>query len=230
MGFDERIGLDFLNAGLGFGGSCFPKDVRALAHMAKQEGLHPQLLETVLKINDDQRLLVIEKLERSLGGKGSLRGKTVAMLGLAFKANTDDMRDAPSVDIAKALLKAGVVEIRAFDPEAMETAAAAMPPKGITYCADEYEAASGAHGVLVVTEWEQFNQIDLKQLHDAMKNGDGDPILIDGRNLFDAAEMKRLGFRYEGIGRGAAPANGDRSHLNGAATVTSGVSSSSSAS
>jgi len=215
MGYDKRIGRPFLDAGLGYGGSCFPKDVKALAHMAAEAGLHPQLLEAVMTINTDQRRLVIDKLERELGGAGSLRGKTIAMLGLAFKANTDDMRDAPAVDIAHWLLEAGVAEIRAYDPVAGETARAVMPEKGVTYCEDEYEAASGADGMLIVTEWGQFRHLDLIRLREAMAPREGGPVLIDGRNLFDEAEMKRMGFHYEGIGSGVMRRNGNSSHLNG---------------
>jgi UDPglucose 6-dehydrogenase len=215
MGYDKRIGRPFLDAGLGFGGSCFPKDVRALADMAEKADTLPELLRTVMKINEDQRRLVIEKLERNLGGKGSLRGKKIAMLGLAFKANTDDMRDAPSVDIARALLGAGVIEIRAYDPVAKKTAAVVMPETGIIYCDDEYEAVNGVDAALIVTEWGRFRELDLIRLRDLMAARDGDPVLIDGRNLFDAAEMKQLGFRYEGIGHGVVPPNGDLSHLNG---------------
>ncbi|HEY7021116.1 MAG TPA: UDP-glucose/GDP-mannose dehydrogenase family protein [Ktedonobacterales bacterium] len=225
MGYDRRIGRPFLDAGLGYGGSCFPKDVRALAHMAEKADTLPELLRTVMKINEDQRHLAIEKLKRNLGGEGSLRGKKVAMLGLAFKANTDDMRDAPSVDIVRALLDADVVEIRAYDPVAKETAAAVMPgDERIQYCKNAYEAVKGVDGALIVTEWGEFRELDLIRLRDAMARRDGGPVLIDGRNLFDAAEMKRLGFRYEGVGHGVAPANSDRSHLNGAAAVISGAS------
>jgi UDPglucose 6-dehydrogenase len=215
MGYDKRIGRPFLDAGLGYGGSCFPKDVKALAHMAAEAGLHPQLLEAVMTINTDQRRLVIEKLERELGGSGSLQGKTIAMLGMAFKANTDDMRDAPAVDIAHWLLEAGVAEIRAYDPVAGETARAVMPEQGVTYCEDEYEAAAGVDGMVIVTEWNQFRELDLIRLRDLMAPRDGGPVLIDGRNLFDEAEMKRLGFHYEGIGRGVMRRNGNGSHLNG---------------
>jgi UDPglucose 6-dehydrogenase len=222
MGYDKRIGRPFLDAGLGYGGSCFPKDVKALAHMAAEAGLHPQLLEAVMTINKDQRYLVIEKLERELGGAGSLRGKTIAMLGMAFKANTDDMRDAPAVDIAHWLLEKGVAEIRAYDPVAGETARAVMPAPGVTYCADEYEAATGVDGMLIVTEWNQFRELDLIRLRDLMAPREGGPVLIDGRNLFDEAEMKRLGFHYEGIGRGVLRRNGHgASHqLNGASAHT----------
>jgi UDPglucose 6-dehydrogenase len=223
MGYDKRIGRPFLDAGLGFGGSCFPKDVRALADMAEKADTLPELLRTVMKINADQRRLVIEKLARNLGGEGSLRGKKIAILGLAFKANTDDMRDAPSVDIVNELIAADVGEIRAFDPVASKTAAAVMPGERIQYCKNAYDAVKGADGALIVTEWGEFRELDLIRLRDLMTPREGGPVLIDGRNLFDAAEMKQLGFRYEGIGHGVVPPNGDRSHLNGTAAVVSGA-------
>ncbi len=208
MGYDQRIGHGMLNAGLGYGGSCFPKDVRALAFMAADAGLHPQLLDAVMKINDDQRHVVIDKLEEELGGAGSLAGKTIAVLGLAFKDNTDDMRDAPSIDIVRWLVAAGA-QVRAFDPVAVETARTVMPPSGVTYCLDEYDAARGSHAVVVVTEWKRFLDLDLEELREAMAPNATGRVLIDGRNLFDPAEMKRLGFRYRGIGRGAERRNGN---------------------
>jgi UDPglucose 6-dehydrogenase len=211
MGYDKRIGHEMLNAGLGFGGSCFGKDVRALAYMAAEAGLHPQLLDAVMKINDDQRHVAIEVLEEALGGSGTLAGKTIAVLGLAFKDNTDDMRDAPSIDIVRWLIEAGA-EVRAFDPVAEETAKREMPWAGITYCPDAYEAASGGHGVVVVTEWKRFLELDLEKLRNAMLPDARGHIFIDGRNLFDPTEMKRLGFRYRGIGRGVERRNGNHIH------------------
>ncbi len=201
MGYDKRIVRAFLDAGLGYGGSCFPKDVKALAHMADEAGLHPQLLEAVMKINHDQRHVVIDKLEGELGGEGSLRGKTIAVLGLAFKDNTDDMRDAPAIDIIHWLIGAGAT-VRSFDPVATEVARGLLPTEGITYCADEYAAAEGSDAVLVVTEWKQFRQLNLARLRDAMRPREAGRVLVDGRNLYDPVEMKRLGFRYHGIGRG----------------------------
>jgi UDPglucose 6-dehydrogenase len=213
MGYDKRIGRAFLDAGLGYGGSCFPKDVKALAHMADQNGLHPQLLDAVMKINNDQRYVVIDKLASELGDEASLRGKTIAVLGLAFKDNTDDMRDAPSIDIIQWLLEKGAV-VQAFDPVATETARVVLPKDGITYCADEYEAAKGADAVVVLTEWKQFrDDLDFARLRSVMRNPEKGATLIDGRNLFDPEEMARLGFHYQGIGRGngkrrAAVSNG----------------------
>ncbi|HZC04459.1 MAG TPA: nucleotide sugar dehydrogenase, partial [Ktedonobacterales bacterium] len=201
MGYDKRIGRAFLDAGLGYGGSCFPKDVKALAHMADQAGLHPQLLDAVMKINKDQRHVVIDKLAAEFGGEDNLRGKTIAVLGLAFKDNTDDMREAPSIDIITWLTEAGAV-VRAFDPVATETARAHLPQEGINYCEDEYAAAEQADAILVLTEWKRFREeTDMEAIRDQMR----DPsraVLIDGRNLYDPEEMTRLGFHYQGIGRG----------------------------
>jgi UDPglucose 6-dehydrogenase len=224
MGYDKRIGRAFLDAGLGYGGSCFPKDVKALAHMADEAGLHPQLLDAVMKINKDQRRVVISKLEAELGGEGSLQGKSIAVLGLAFKDNTDDMRDAPSIDIVSWLIEAGA-DVRVFDPVAAEVAKRVSPDWQVTYCDDEYHAVQGCAGLIVVTEWKQFRQLNLSRIRDAMAPVEAGPVLIDGRNLYDPAEMARLGFRYHGIGRGeqrryGAPflnerANGTTSSTNG---------------
>ena len=198
--------------------NCFPKDVKALAHMAGEAGLHPQLLDAVMKINEDQRYVVIEKLETEFGGTERLRGATVAVLGLAFKENTDDMREAPSIDIVRWLVEAGA-EVRAFDPVAAETAKAVMPATGITYCDDEYETALGCDAVVVVTEWKRFRTLHLQRMRQQMRHEAGDPIWIDGRNLFDPAEMKRVGFRYHGIGRGAGRRNGSEQRNGHSASV-----------
>ncbi|HEX8732711.1 MAG TPA: UDP-glucose/GDP-mannose dehydrogenase family protein [Ktedonobacterales bacterium] len=201
MGYDKRIGRDFLNAGLGFGGSCFPKDVKALAHMAGEAGLHPQLLEAVMKINEDQRRVLVDKLVAELGGEERLRGMTIAALGLAFKDNTDDMREAPSIDIIRWLTAAGAT-VRAFDPVADETARRVLPAEGVIYCGDEFEAATGADAIIVLTEWKRFLDLDLERLRAAMRDPERGAVFVDGRNLFDPEEMARLGFRYQGIGRG----------------------------
>ncbi len=214
MGYDKRIGRPFLDAGLGYGGSCFPKDVKALAFMAHEADLHPQLLEAVMQINQDQRHVVIDKLEAELGGQGSLRGKTIAVLGLAFKDNTDDMRDAPAIDIITWLIECGA-DVRVFDPVAKETARRTLPDWDVAYCADEFEAAREADGVIVVTEWKQFRTLNMSRLREAMRQQAGGPVLIDGRNLYDPAEMARLGFRYHGIGRGEHRRNGHNGNGNG---------------
>ena len=204
MGYDKRIGSQFLYAGLGYGGSCFPKDVKALAHMADEAGLHPQLLDAVMKINQDQRHLAIEKLESEFGGANSLRDKTIAVLGLAFKDNTDDMREAPSLDIIDWLIEAGAT-VRVYDPVATETARKLRPSWEVTYCEDEYEAARDCEGVVLVTEWKQFQAVDLDRLFAVMSSALERPVFVDGRNLLDPAEVEQAGFRYHGIGRGTAP-------------------------
>lgn len=201
MGYDQRIGHRFLNAGLGYGGSCFRKDVSALAHMADEAGLHPQLLDAVMKINQDQRYVAIEKLEADFGGVGGLNQKTIAVLGLAFKDNTDDMRDAPAIDIINWLIDAGA-EVRVYDPVAMETARLQQPDWRVAYCEDEYAAARECHGVILVTEWKQFQDIDLERLYSEMCTTPNAPVFVDGRNFFDPAQVEQAGFHYHGIGRG----------------------------
>src|SRR5205823_4054879 len=203
MGYDKRIGRAFLDAGLGYGGSCFPKDVRALAHMAGEAGLHPQLLNAVMDINYDQRRLIVTKLISILG---SLRGCTVGVLGLAFKPNTDDMREAPSVDIIRWVTSQGAL-VRVYDPVATKTGCEALEREGvsldaITFCQNAYEVAEGADALVVVTEWNEFKSLNMVQVRSAMRQ----PVLIDGRNIYEASEMIRLGFTYRGMGRGAGPA------------------------
>ncbi len=193
MGYDKRIGRGFLDAGLGWGGSCFPKDVKALAHMAREKGRHPQLLQAVMDINADRRLDVVSKLKEALG---DLRGKTVALLGLAFKPNTDDMRDAPSSDIAQMLLAEGVL-VKGYDPVSMHVAARVLPAQ-VKLAETAYECAAGADAVIIITEWNEFKQLDWVQLKQVMKS----PVLIDGRNIYDAATMHAAGFSYRGMGRG----------------------------
>jgi UDPglucose 6-dehydrogenase len=191
MGLDRRIGPHFLGAGIGYGGSCFPKDVKALAAIAETYEYHPELLHAVMDINRDQRLLAVEKLRECLG---SLRGQVVGMLGLAFKPDTDDMREAPSVEIANALLKKGAL-VRAYDPAAIEKARALMPD--IDYRRNAQGVARGADAIVIVTEWNEFKQLDLLKLKRLMRR----PVVVDGRNLYDPDEMRRLGFVYRGIGR-----------------------------
>lgn len=193
MGFDERIGHHFLNAGLGYGGSCFPKDVKALAYMAEEKGRHPQLLHAVMEINDDRRPIAVNRVKEMLGG--DLRGRVIGMLGLAFKPNTDDMRDAPSIDIANALIAAGA-EVRAYDPVAMEVAAPLLP--AVKMFNDPYSLAEGCHALMVNTEWNEFIQMDRERVRDAMAS----PVMFDGRNIYDPDEMEAMGFKYRGLGRG----------------------------
>jgi UDPglucose 6-dehydrogenase len=192
MGYDKRIGPLFLDAGLGYGGSCFPKDVKALAFMAAEKGRHPQLLYAVMEINADRRSAALNHLREMLG---DLNGKTIGLLGLSFKPNTDDMREAPSIEIANALLAEGV-RVRAFDPVAMENARQFL--QGVELCQDVYTMAENCDALMVVTEWNEFKQIDLTQLHDLMRQ----PVIFDGRNIYDPETMRRLGFNYRGLGRG----------------------------
>ena len=203
MGHDKRIGRSFLDAGLGYGGSCFPKDVRALAHMAGEAGLHPQLLNAVMDINYDQRRLVVTKLSSILG---SLRGCTIGILGLAFKPNTDDMREAPSVDIIRWITGQGAM-VQVYDPVASQTGHEALEREGIhldavTFCQNAYEVAQDADALVIVTEWNEFKSLNMLQIRSAMRR----PVLIDGRNIYESTEMNRLGFIYRGMGRGTGPA------------------------
>jgi UDPglucose 6-dehydrogenase len=193
MGYDARIGRYFLDAGLGWGGSCFPKDVQALAYMAKEHGLNPRILNEVMDVNYDRRKAVVGHLEQLLDG--SLDGKLIGLLGLAFKPNTDDMRDAPSIDISNSLAAAGA-RVRGYDPVARETAAPLMPD--VEICEDVYEMARGCDALIVVAEWNEFKQLDLEKLKGLLKS----PVIYDGRNIYDPALMKSLGFTYRAIGRG----------------------------
>ena len=192
MGYDNRIGLHFLEAGLGYGGSCFPKDVLALAHMAKEKGRHPQLLQAVIEINTDRRSMAVNKLKEMVG---DFKGKTIGVLGLAFKPNTDDMRDAPSLNIANELLKAGA-KVKAYDPVAMVVAASLLTE--VTMCPDAYSAAIGCDALIVMTEWNEFKALDLERIRDLMRS----PKIFDGRNIYDPEKVRALGFQYIGVGRG----------------------------
>jgi UDPglucose 6-dehydrogenase len=193
MGYDARIGRHFLDAGLGWGGSCFPKDVEALAYMAKEKGLNPRILNQVMDVNYDRRRAVVDHLEKLLDG--SLVGKTIGLLGLAFKPNTDDMRDAPSVDISNSLVAAGA-RVRGYDPVARHTAAPLMP--AVEIYEDVYKMAQGCDALVVVTEWNEFKQLDLEKLKGMLEC----PVIYDGRNIYDPASMKEMGFAYRAIGRG----------------------------
>ena len=191
MGMDRRIGPLFLDAGIGYGGSCFPKDVKALARMAETMGYHPELLDAVMEINLDQRTLVVEKLREVLG---ALRGQVIGLLGLSYKPNTDDVREAPSIDVIENLLQKGA-EVRAYDPKAMPVLQAQM--NSIQYCRDPYSVATGADALLVVTEWDEFKQLDLDRIKQLMRR----PVIVDGRNIFDPRTMRERGFVYRGVGR-----------------------------
>jgi UDPglucose 6-dehydrogenase len=194
MGFDTRIGPAFLNAGIGYGGSCFPKDVKALAYMAEQSGRDPQLLHSVMDINSNRRVMAVEQI-KSLLGSEDLSGKVIGLLGLSFKPNTDDMRDAPSVTIARLLMKAGAT-VKAFDPIAMKEAAKSLPD--VEMAESPYVLAEGCDLLMVTTEWNEFRQLDLKRIKKTMKT----PTLFDGRNIYDPKKMAEYGFKYRGVGRG----------------------------
>jgi UDPglucose 6-dehydrogenase len=191
MGLDKRIGPYYLDAGIGYGGSCFPKDVAALAAVAESFDYHPELLHAVMDINRDQRMLVIDKLRECLD---ELPDRIVGLLGLAFKPNTDDMREAPSLDIAKVLLAAGA-EVRAYDPAAIERSRVLIPD--VEYLRDAYEVADGADAIVLITEWNEFRQLDMARVKQLMRR----PVIVDGRNIYDPEAMRALGFTYRGIGR-----------------------------
>ncbi|MEX2144129.1 MAG: UDP-glucose/GDP-mannose dehydrogenase family protein [Anaerolineales bacterium] len=192
MGFDPRVGKQFLEAGLGYGGSCFPKDIKALAFMAEELGHEPRILNSVMEVNSRRRQMMVDRLQLMLG---DLKGRTIGLLGLAFKANTDDMREAPSIDIAEALLAAGA-KVRAFDPVAIEVARKLLPK--VDMASDAYDLANGADALLVVTEWNEFKNLDLERIRASMRQ----PVVLDGRNIYQPDLMQRLGFTYQGIGRG----------------------------
>jgi UDPglucose 6-dehydrogenase len=194
MGLDHRIGAAFLDAGIGWGGSCFPKDVRALEYMAATNGCHPQLLRAVMDINRDARRHLVTKLRDALGG--SVSGRRIGVLGLSFKPNTDDMRDAPSVTVIHQLANEGA-NVVAYDPVAMRNAERIVPH--VTLAATAYEAARKADAVAILTEWNEFRQLDLPRLRDAMER----PIVVDGRNLYEPRRMAELGFTYHSCGRQA---------------------------
>jgi UDPglucose 6-dehydrogenase len=192
MGYDARIGHGYLDPGVGYGGSCFPKDVKALTYMAEIKGRHPQLLRAVMDINDDQRRQVVRKLDQALGG---LRDRTIGLLGLAFKPNTDDMREAPAVYIGRMLTSAGA-RVRGFDPVAGAVAERVLPK--VQLAKNAYHLAEGCDALVVVTEWNEFKNLDLARVRELMTGN----VLIDGRNIYDPEQMKELGFYYRGIGRG----------------------------
>jgi UDPglucose 6-dehydrogenase len=193
IGLDNRIGAKFLHAGPGFGGSCFPKDTRALVKTGQDYDAPLRIVEAVLTVNDNRKRAMARKVSAALGG--NLRGKTVGVLGLTFKPNTDDMREAPSIPLITALQDLGAT-VQAYDPVGMEQAKHELPD--ITYCDDAYACATGADALVIVTEWEQFRALDLMQLKDKMKQ----PVIVDLRNIYRPEEMEKAGFTYESVGRG----------------------------
>ncbi len=191
MGMDKRIGSKFLHPGPGFGGSCFPKDTRALASVARKFDCDSLVVDAVIEVNQRQRKAMLPKIEQLVG---ELKGKTVAILGLAFKPETDDMREAPSIEIIRGLLERGA-NVRAYDPVAMTEAAHVLPK--VEYAVDEYETVRDADALVIITEWNQFRALDMGRIRDLMKA----PKVADLRNIYQPADMRELGFDYVGIGR-----------------------------
>jgi UDPglucose 6-dehydrogenase len=191
IGMDRRIGTKFLHPGPGFGGSCFPKDTRALSAIAREFSSPTRIVDAVIEVNHQQRLAMVPKIERLVEG---LSGKRIAVLGLAFKPETDDMRDAPSVEIIQGLVAKGAI-VSAYDPVAAAEARKFLPE--IEYAHDEYEAASGAEALVFMTEWNQFRALDMERIRGLMKV----PRIADLRNIYEPAEMREMGFQYVGVGR-----------------------------
>ncbi|WP_426610879.1 UDP-glucose dehydrogenase family protein [Bradyrhizobium sp. McL0616] len=192
IGLDNRIGTKFLHAGPGFGGSCFPKDTKALIKIAQDYDVSLRIVESVLAVNENRKRAMARKVSQALGG--SLRGKTIAVLGLTFKPDTDDMRDAPSIPLITGLIDMGA-KVKAFDPVGMEQAKGELP--SIIYCEDAYSCAQGADAIVIVTEWVQFRALDLDRLKATMAQ----PVVVDLRNIYRPEEMAAAGFVYESIGR-----------------------------
>src|SRR6187551_3303105 len=194
IGLDNRIGSKFLHAGPGFGGSCFPKDTRALVKIALDHDVHLRIVEAVLAVNDNRKRAMARKVSNAAGG--NLRGKTIAVLGLTFKPDTDDMREAPSLPLITGLLDMGA-KVRAYDPVGLEQARRELPD--IEYCDDPYECVKGADALVVVTEWVQYRTLDLERLKRELAH----PVVVDLRNIYRPEDMVALGFIYESVGRGA---------------------------
>jgi UDPglucose 6-dehydrogenase len=213
IGLDSRIGSKFLGAGLGWGGSCFGKDIQSLLHTAEEYGYQARLLEAALAVNRAQRQIVIQKLQERLY---ILKGRTVALLGLAFKPDTDDLRDAPSLQIAERLLQLGA-RVKAYDPIAMPACRAQNPALKIQYCESALAAVTEADAAVLVTEWNEFRDLDLPLMASLMQQ----PILVDGRNLYDPEAAERAGFSYSGIGRSVRPRLGTGRRTNGSPAAAS---------
>jgi len=191
IGLDKRIGRAFLKSGIGYGGFCFPKDLDAFIHISEKMGYDFSILKSVKKVNETQKEIFLKKIEKELW---IIKDKTIGVLGLAFKPNTDDMRFAPSIDIINSLVFSGA-RIKAYDPHAMEKARGCL--KGVEFCKDPYGAAAGSDALLILTEWSEFKTMDLKRIKKLLRN----PLIIDGRNIFDPAKMRKSGFKYISIGR-----------------------------
>jgi UDPglucose 6-dehydrogenase len=192
MGLDRRLGSKFLHPGPGFGGSCFPKDTRSAVSFARDFGERLEIVEAVLRVNERQRLRMVDKICEALDG--AVEGRVLGVLGLSFKPETDDMRDAPSVDIIRALLERGA-RVRAYDPAAMDNAAPLLP--GVQMCQDAYQTCEGADALVIVTEWNQFRMLDLERVAKLLRQ----PVIVDLRNVYEPAALRRQGFRYSSVGR-----------------------------
>ena len=191
MGLDRRIGKDFLNPGIGFGGFCFPKDLAAFIRISEKLGYDFELLKSVERINEDQKKYFVKKIEEAIW---NINSKSIGVLGLSFKPNTDDMRFAPSVDIIEALESHGA-RVKAYDPHAMPKAKERL--KNLTVCKDSYSVCKGSDCLVILTEWDEFKELDLKKVKKLLSQ----PVIIDGRNIYDPKKMKAMGFRYVSIGR-----------------------------
>ena len=192
IGLDKRIGKSFLNAGAGFGGSCFPKDLTAFIHIANRLGYRFDLLREVKRINEGQKDIIVNKISRLIW---NVSGKTIGVWGLSFKPDTDDIRNSPSIDVISRLITQGAM-VKVYDPKAMENTKRILK-KGVIYCRNAYEAAKGSDCLVIMTEWNEFKKVDFKKLKALLKQ----PVVVDGRNIYDPQEMKRLGFVYTGVGR-----------------------------
>jgi UDPglucose 6-dehydrogenase len=196
MGLDNRIGPKFLHPGPGYGGSCFPKDTQALADIAREAGRPFELVETVVRVNDRIKQRSVAKVREALGG--DLKNTTIAVLGLSFKPETDDMRDSPSIPLVRDMVAEGAT-VRAFDPVAMDNARRVLPPS-VNYCDDAYDAADGADALVIATEWNQFRSLDLERIKGLLRK----PVVVDLRNVYDPRRMRSAGFHYDSMGRAAS--------------------------
>ncbi len=192
IGLDGRIGQKFLHPGPGYGGSCFPKDTSSAAHFARELGSPLEIVEAVIRVNDRQRERMVEKILGALDG--AVKGKRVGVLGLSFKPETDDMRDAPSIDILRSLIERGA-DVQAYDPAAMQHMSKIVPE--IRLCGSEYEACEGAHALVIITEWNQFRMLDLERVKRCLR----DPVVVDLRNVYEPSAMRAAGFQYTCVGR-----------------------------
>jgi UDPglucose 6-dehydrogenase len=192
IGLDRRIGLKFLHPGPGFGGSCFPKDTRSIAHFAREVGQELEIIESAIRVNERQRERMVEKVVEALDG--DIDGRMIGILGLSFKPETDDVRDAPALDIIRGLEKRGA-QIRAYDPQAMREASKLLPDLAV--CDNAYEACSGADALVLITEWNQFRMLDLARIKSLLRQ----PVIVDLRNIYEPGPMREAGFRYFCVGR-----------------------------